>query len=483
MTIESIAKTLGTGSGIDTTALVEQLVSASFEVKNQQLADQKTAIEAQISGVSQLLSGITGFSSALTSLAQGGTLATQPTSSNTNIVNVSRLSGASLSGLSANIEVRQLAAAQVASTAPIADVTASVGTGTLTIKLGTATTDSSGAMTGFTAGASSFTIAITSTNSTLAGIRDAINARNTGVTASILTDADGSRLVLKGPTGATQAFTMTATENAGSEGLAALNVGVGATGTTISSVAQDAIVAVDGVAVKRSSNSITDLIAGVRLDLAGAQPGTVVSIGSTAQTENLSQTVTNFVDTYNQLQATLKSELDASTGALKSDSAARTLATSLRRLTLTPLITGAAAGTPTTLAEIGVKTNRDGTLAIDSTVLSKALAKYPDAVEAMFAAASGTNASASSGYGLPAALAAISAAASNTNYGLGASQSRYNDAVSNNAEATEKATDAAEVMRTRLTQQFATMDAKVAAYKSTQTFLQQQIDAWNSNDN
>jgi len=91
MTIESIAKTLGTGSGIDTTALVEQLVDASFSVENKQLADQKTAIEAQISGVSQLLSGITGFSGALTSLAQDGTLATQPTSSNSSIANVSRL--------------------------------------------------------------------------------------------------------------------------------------------------------------------------------------------------------------------------------------------------------------------------------------------------------------------------------------------------------------------------------------------------------
>src|SRR5262249_49929907 len=159
----------GTGSGIDTTALIEQLIDAQFSVRNQQLTDQKTAVTTQISDVGTLLSGITGFSSALTSLAQGGTLATQPTSSNTSIATATRLDGASLPGLSADIEVRQLATAQVASTAPL-DASAAIGTGALTIKLGTATVDSSGAMTDFAAGSGSFTIAITSTNSTLAGI-------------------------------------------------------------------------------------------------------------------------------------------------------------------------------------------------------------------------------------------------------------------------------------------------------------------------
>ena len=85
--------------------------------------------------------------------------------------------------------------------------------------------------------------------------------------------------MLKGATGAAQAFTLTATEDPSAPGLAALNVGVGATGTTIGTAAQDAIVAFDGVAVKRSTNAFSDLISGVKLDLVSAQPGTMVTIG------------------------------------------------------------------------------------------------------------------------------------------------------------------------------------------------------------
>ncbi|MGK3853791.1 flagellar filament capping protein FliD, partial [Enterococcus faecium] len=77
-----------------------------------------------------------------------------------------------------------------------------------------------------------------------------------------------------------QAFTLTATEDASAPGLAALNIGVGATGTTIGSAAQDAVVAVDGVPLKRSTNSISDLVPGVKLDLVSAKPGTIVSLGA-----------------------------------------------------------------------------------------------------------------------------------------------------------------------------------------------------------
>jgi flagellar hook-associated protein 2 len=191
----------------------------------------------------------------------------------------------------------------------------------------------------------------------------------------------------------------------------------------------------------------------------------------------LQQVVTDFVDTYNQLQAIIKSDIDPATGSLSRDSAARTMMTSLSRLTLAPLASGSPAGTPKTLAEIGVATNRDGTLRVDTEKLSKALAAYPDAIEAMFAA--GCEAS---GDGLPAALNAIADQAANKKYGLTASQDTYADALDDLAEQQERIESQAAVMTERLTQQFATMDARVAAYKSTQTFLQSQIDAWNQKD-
>lgn len=115
MAVESIAKTLGTGSGIDITALVQSLVDNSFANKNQALTSKGTALTTQISTVGTIKSNITDFASALASLTSSGSLATQPTSSNTGILGITRLSGADLAGLSATMEVRQLAQGQVSS--------------------------------------------------------------------------------------------------------------------------------------------------------------------------------------------------------------------------------------------------------------------------------------------------------------------------------------------------------------------------------
>jgi flagellar hook-associated protein 2 len=474
MAISSITTALGAGSGVDVAALVSSLVDAQFANKTAQLTKQNATITNQISGVSSLKSGISSFSSALTSLVKGGSLATAPTSSNAGIVRVSALSGAKLAGLSASVEVRQLATAQVATSAPRPDTIASVGRGSFTLTFGTAeVTD--GAMTGFTAGTGTpISIPITAGNSGLSGIARAINAAGAGVTATVLTDSAGSRLSIKGATGEAKAFTLTATEDPDAPGLSALNIGPGAT-TSIGTTAKDAIVAVDGTALKRPSNSISDLITGVKLDLVSASVGTTVTIGSSAPTASLSQAVSDFVETFNQLNTAIKEQTDPATGALRSDAAATGLQRQLRQLTLTPLSTGAATGAPTTLAEIGVRTNRDGTLSVDSATLATMLNKYPTAVEAMFADGKGA-----SGNGISGALTAISEAATNIKTGLGASAVRYSKAQGDVASDQSDLTDAEAVLTKRLTAQYAAMDARVAAYKSTQAFLKQQVEAWNS---
>ena len=486
---QSILKALSAGSGIDTASLADQLVAAQFANQEDALTAKGTKLTAEISAVSMLKADITSFSSSLQTLIKGGTLQSQPTVSTSGIVNVTGIAGAKLAGLSASLEVKQLAAAQSAATGVIADPTANLGGGTLTLTLGTATV-ANGQMSAFTAGSvAPVDIAIDPAHSSLKDIAAAINAAGAGVTATIVSDADGARLMLKGATGADQAFTLAAAEDPATPGLAALNVGVGATGTTIGAAAQDALVALDGVTLKRSSNSFSDLIAGVQIDLVSAKPGTVVSIGSARPTAALSQSVGDFVDTYNQMIAEVNSDTDAQTGALAQDDAARNMKRMLAKLTLTPLIAPSGDGAPTTLAEIGVGTNKDGTLTLDQEQLSNALTRWPDQVEAMFADVTGTITSAggtnvTSGRGLLGALGSISAAASSSTFGLSASLAKYQKAQSDLGDQNTALKDKEDAMHARLVQQFASMDAKVASYKSTQTFLQQQIDAWNGkNDN
>jgi flagellar hook-associated protein 2 len=463
----SITAALGTGSGIDTSALVTGLVDAQFALKNKQLTAKTETVTAQISGVGSLKSAITGFSSALNSLVKGGTLSTGPTSSNTNVLKITTQPGKTVSALAANIEVVQLAKPQSAATDVIADRTAAIGAGgSFTLTFGSATV-AGGAMTGFTPGGGTpVQISIDPAHSSLDDIAAAINAKNAGVTASIVSDGGGSRLVLKGATGDSQAFTLESAD----AGLSDLNIGVGATGSSIGSVAQDAVVKLDGIEVRRSSNTIMNLVDNVKLELTGT--GTT-TLGTSSPSLALSQAVSDFVETYNQMFAVLKEQTDPKTGVLRNDPGALALQRALQRLPTTQLASGD--GTvPLTLAEIGVATNRDGTLMVDSARLATAMTNFPAAVEAMFRDGTGA-----SGNGLAGALSAIAKAATSTETGLGASEQKYAKAKSDLADLQTKVSENTEKLRNQMTAQFAAMDARVAAYKSTQTFLTNQIAAWN----
>ena len=472
---QSLLTSLGSGSGVDTSSLVTSLVTAQYANQDAALTSKAAALTAQISAVATVKNAITSFSTALGSLVKGGTLSTQPVSSNSAVLTATALGGAKLAGLSSSITVSQLAAAQTAVTqAPVADRTAAIGTGRLTLTLGTATYSGDGStMTGFTAGtAAAVPIDITSGNDSLDGIAAAINAAKAGVTASVVTDADGSAyLSLKGATGKAQAFTLQATTD-DNGGLAQFDVGPGATGTALSSLAQNAKLKVDGVAVERTGNTVSDLVTGVKLQLTGTST-TPVALTSTTPTDALSSAVSDFVDAYNEVVGILTTQTDPINGVLKSDTAARSLLTSLRGMTLTDLVPGAAAGTPTTLASIGVATSRDGTLAVNATTLAKALASAPQSVEAMFAY------SATATSGLSSILSSLTTEATNTSYGLGASTASYTAAQAHVTDDQTTLSDQKTATTTRLTQQFSSMNSRVTAYKSVQTFLTNQIAAWN----
>lgn len=466
---DSIAVTLGAGSGIDTQALISSLLDAQFGTKAKALTAKSDTITAQISALAQLKSGLTSFSSALTSLVSGGSLSTQPISSNTSIANVSLLPGASISGLSASVEVKQLAAAQVVTSAPVADKTAAFGKGTLTITLGTAAYDTNNVPTGFTpkAGATPVTVTIGDGQNSLAGIASAINAANAGVTATVITDSSGSRLSVKGQTGAEQAFTIDVAEDGSAPGLSALAFNGTTQSMALSRKSQDAIVSLDGVDVKRAANSISDLITGVKLDLVKASPGDLVDIGTSPPTAALSQAVNDIVETYNQLLAMVKTDTDAKSGVLNGDAGVRAFMNQMRELTSRNINPGAGVNDPATLAQLGVKTNRDGTLSVDATVLQNALSKSGPAVEKMLTV------------GLGATLRDVSLSLTGSGGALTASQAAYSRQQKDVATQQEKVATDQEVMKDRLTRQYASMDARVAAYKSTLTFLQQQIDGWN----
>lgn len=454
---QALFTSLQTGSGMDLSALVPSLVQAQFASRTAALKTKANTLTSQISAASTVMSSITDFASSLASLAKGGTLGTQATSSNSAVLSVTTQPGAKLAGLSKSITVTALATAQTSVTRNSYDRTASMGTGSLAIQVG-----------------SNAAVNVTfddGTSPTIDQVAAKINAANTGVTASVITNSDGKAfLSFTGATGTANSFTITATEGQ-TAGLSTFNVGSG-TGTRTTSTAENAQLTVDGVSIQRAGNTVNDLIPGVNITL-NAVSSAPVALTGTRPTEALTSVVSSFVSTFNDNMTALNKDLDPVTGDLRADLATRTLAQSLGRLTTMKIVPGdGSTPGPQTLADLGVGTNKDGTLKVDPTRLAQVMSQYPEAVEKMFQA-SGDNL-----IGLSAQMNSIQMAATSSVYGLGATSQRLNKAKSENSLAQADLSDDQNSAQDRMTAQFSAMNARVSSYKSIQNFMDQQVKMW-----
>ena len=368
--VTSIGYSLGAGAGIDTKTLIEDLAKAEKAPKEALIAKRESANTAKISALAQASGAIDSFASALSKLIEGGSLFTQPSVSEPGLLSAKAVAGADIANLSAQIEVRQLAQAQSLVSANLASALAPVGQGTITL----------------TTASGSHDVTIDATNDSLDGLARAINGKNAGVTATVVTDSNGSRLMLKGATGEANGFTLSVPGGT-SSGLERFAFGPAVTGgMTAAQTAKDAIVNLDGAEVRRSGNSFSDLIPGVQIDLKKAAVGTIVTLGAERPIEGIRQGITDFVDAYNELQtmlaeATAAATSDKEAGPLRGDSGIRQMQRELARLTTTQL---SSTGAYKTLSEIGVATNRDGSLRVDTVKLNAALESDPAAVEGLF---------------------------------------------------------------------------------------------------
>jgi flagellar hook-associated protein 2 len=271
--IGNIANSLGFGSGINVTQLVNDLSEASRAPKAARLDQLLQASQAKISAVAQARADLDTFADTLGSLILTGSLSSQPTVSNNDALLASALPGATLGNLSAEIEVRQLARAQTTHTGLLASASDPIGVGNLTL----------------IAGGNSFSISVGSSNNSLTGFADAINASGSGVRASVVRDQGQYRLVLKGDTGVASAFSLAAEPDA-EQSLTDMIT----TGFSLSQAATDAVIRVDGVEFSRPSNTINDVVPGISLKLMKAEIGETLSLGSVRDSDALKQTISDF---------------------------------------------------------------------------------------------------------------------------------------------------------------------------------------------
>ena len=448
----------GVGSGLDVAGLVSQLVTAEGAAPSARLDREEASLQAELSAFGSLRSSLDELRSALDSLQSLNSFrGRQVTLSGTDYLSATADSS-SVPG-SYDIEVELMASAHRLASDPYADADTEVGTGTLTVTAG-----SSGA----------FGVVIDSTNNTLAGIRDAINdaSNNVGVLATIINGVDGSRLILSSSkTGVNNPITVT--ETGGDGGLAPLVYDPLNMITNMTEVdpAQDARILINGFAVESSSNSVSGAVDGLEIELIAENlPGETTNLSVSFDREGSREAVTGLVDAYNAyLDATAELtsfDVESETrGPLFGESILRSLSFQLRQ-EFTATITGLA-GPFDNLLDIGITTDLDGKLSLDTAKLNAAFAEDFDAVGTLFA--DQTN-------GVANRLDALLDPYLATGGLLDARTDGIDASIQDISDRREALNTRLLAVEERLFRQFNALDTLLAELQSTSGFLTQQLD-------
>jgi len=392
---------LGIGSGLDLNGLVTKLMEAE-KLPLTALAKKEADFQAKLTAYGTLKGAFSSFQTAVRGLSSPTKFGTTKATATDSTVVAATTSSIAKPG-SYSIEVGKLAQSHKIASAAYEDPATSIGTGTLTIDFGTYDTDANS----FTVNAdkTSKSIAIDASNNSLSGIRDAINEADAGVSASIINDGEGYRLVLSSTeSGKANSLRVLVsndgdTNNTDANGLSRLAydpTAAAGSGKNLEQklAAQNAELTIDGIAVSKSTNSIGDAITGVTLNLLKTNIDSPTTLTVERDTTNVKASVESFVTAYNELAATMK-ELggyDFKTqegGLLLGDATLRGMQAQARTI-LTQRLQHAGEGVAS-LSDIGVTFQRDGTLAIDNAKLDKVLADPAKNVASLFASMGTTN--------------------------------------------------------------------------------------------
>lgn len=385
-----MAGVTGIGSGIDIDSIVKSMVAAERAPKASQLATLEKKTTTQITSIGALRSAISEFQAALGALNKPELFqARSATSSKSDLVGVSASTKAGAGRY--QVEVKELATSSKVALAAVknsAEAPARFGSGLLEIRLGNE---------------EPFTITVDESSNTLAGIRDAINKQGSDkdVTATIVTDEYGARLVLSSSkTGADKDITVTSTPvGAVENGYKSLDFltddTTGPAGPRTLSNAQNAVITVDGLTVISSTNKVDSAIEGVTLDLkARTLKDEPLTIAVAEDKTGVKKQIQSFVDSYNKLIGVINAQTKVTSvgdgkapisGALVGDTTARTVLGAIRN----ELVNAQGDGSLRVLADLGITTQKDGTLKIDEAKLGKVMDSNFAELPGVFAGESG----------------------------------------------------------------------------------------------
>lgn len=469
----------GIGSGLDIRAIVSQLVQLESR-PIQQIQQRTSGLQSQLSAFGQLKSQLSNLQEQLSKLTSSSSWdAARLTSSNPAAVSGSATADAVLTSFS--VEVSQLARAQSAGSDSFS-TGSSIGQGDLIIDIGT------WSGTDFSASRSSLPVSVTTTD-TIRDVATKINLANAGVSAVVISDPSGERLLVRSSaTGESNAFRIRAVETGtsnpitGGTGLDRIGFDYSAISTSfvgltrnVDQVAQNTEATINGVFVSSANTTLSDVITGVTLNLNQVTTSSVnVSVGR--DNTDVRSAIGAFVSSYNSINSALQEMTRAdperrTTGTLQGDSTATGLLQALRRF-----VTGRGPSELplNRLSDIGLELQTDGSLRVNESRLNSAL-ENREQVRQLFTA--------------PSAGPGIGGIASQlTNFvngmigadGVLSSRSRsIQSNLSRNEREIERLNERLARTEERLLAQYSRLDANLAKLNALNTYITQQLSALN----
>lgn len=366
---------VGIGSGVLTSDLIDKLAAAEREPAELRLNLKEEEVTTQLSDMGLIKSALSDLRISSRVLENPDALQARTTSSSDSAITVTAEDGAPLG--THELGVTNLAEAHVQSSAftfTDANLTA-VGTGTLTISDGTTTVD----------------LAISSANNTLNGIAKAINGvSGLNVTATVLnTSGSNYKLMLSSDsTGLDNAMTVSVsgdgdsndTDNSGLSRLINVNM-------TQSNAALDANFTLNGIALSRSSNTVTDVLENVTFAFTDATTS-AATVSISQDSTAISDRVQDFVDKYNEFKEIVNevTEYDPDTqegGSLLGNASLALVDRQIKNI-FGSVVTGLDSASVRSLTELGVSTDKDtGLMSFNSSTFKTVLANAEENVAAL----------------------------------------------------------------------------------------------------
>ena len=392
MTKTEILSNLGIGSGINTTELIKALVDADTAPQKENLDNLEEKTKDKISTFGILKSNLLDFKNILKDIESQQEYGFIGNSSDTTVATLTASGSKAGSDINSSLTVTTLASRHTLTGPSLASPSSTVGQRNITINFGTWSADpTAGGGQSFTSNGQSQISVSATASTTLTDLRDAINnaatdSDNDGtkdVLASIIYDGSNYMLMLKSESGASNEMKVT---DSHSTPAYAYDTTDGAQLTQRVAGVNSAFT-VDGISMSRTSNSVDDLFDGFTLDLKKTT-SSAVRISSSVDLDGVSDLLTGYVDTYNQVMLNLTAmgandPVDPENdGVLIGDSTLREIRSELREMSSTA-IKGYEGG-PYYLSYLGVSTNRDGTLAFDKGQMETQFKSKPETVRAFF---------------------------------------------------------------------------------------------------